>query len=425
MPAPTLTPAPSPPRPLHLRLTPRELLAAWPPHQPLTALCSDAASPHARWSILARPASTSTYSPATAADALALLRSLLEAPSGHNPKPDEPPFQGGRILALSYDLGRVLEPAVGPAPHAPTTPLILSHDCPDALIYDHARGQWWSVGSPPLPDPAQPASTFTLSTPTPDLPASHYTAAVDRILDYIRAGDAYQVNLAHRLTARFTGSPRSLFLALLRAAAPWYGAYLESPSLTLASASPELFLSYDPATRTLTTRPMKGTRPFTHAADLQHSDKDAAELNMITDLMRNDLGRVSELGSVRVQTPRALEQHNTLAQTTSTVTSTLRAGLTLADALAATFPGGSITGCPKIRAMQIIDELEPAPRAFYCGAIGYVSATGHAAFSIAIRTATLRGGTLHYSTGAGITIGSDPEAEYQETLDKAAILQRL
>jgi para-aminobenzoate synthetase component 1 len=424
VPAPALPQSPSPLRTLDLRLTPEQALAAWPAAEPLAALVSAGESPHARWTILARPGQGTAFNPTSPDEARAVLHELVDVTS--TPAADEgPPFRAGRFLALSYDLGRVLEPAVGPAPH----PLDIAHihalDCDDALIHDHAHARWWSVGNPPALAHDQPRAAFALSAPTPDQPARAYTAAVERILEYIRAGDVYQVNLAHRLTSTFRGCPRALFLSLLRSASPWYGAYLETAGGVIASASPELFLSYDPTTRTLTTRPMKGTRPFSHAADLEHSEKDAAELNMITDLMRNDLGRVCALGSVRVQTRRALERHNTLAQTTSTVTGTLRAGLTLADALAATFPGGSVTGCPKIRAMQIIDELEPSPRGFYCGAIGYVSATGHASFSIAIRTAIIRAGTLHYSTGAGITIDSDPQAEYQETLDKAAILHRL
>ncbi len=415
--------APKSIRSLDLRLSPEQALAAWPHDQPLAALSSSGESPHARWSILARPRSSSAFNPVTPRHASDILHELLD--TGTPPDDDGPPFRGGRILALSYDLGRVLEPASGSAPFPLDTFHIHAFECDDALIYDHAEAKWWALGEPPALDADQGVGAFTLSPFIPEQSAEQYKDAVARIIEYIRAGDVYQVNLAHRLTAGFSGSPRAFYQSLLRAAGPWYGAYLETADGIVASASPELFLAYDPATRTLTTRPMKGTRPYAHAADLERSDKDAAELNMITDLMRNDLGRVSELGSVRVQTARAMERHNTLAQTTSTVTGTLRRGMTLADALGAAFPGGSITGCPKIRAMQIIDELESAPRAFYCGAIGYVSRSGHAAFNIAIRTAVIRGRTLRYAVGAGITIDSDPEAEYQETLDKAGILHRL
>jgi para-aminobenzoate synthetase component 1 len=266
---------------------------------------------------------------------------------------------------------------------------------------------------------------FAVSRPRPDHPPAAFTRSVERALEYIRAGDVYQVNLAHRLTAQFEGSTRAFFAALMAGARPWYGAYLETPEGAVCSASPELFLTYDPATRRLTTRPMKGTRPASLAAELAASEKDTAELNMITDLMRNDIGRVSELGSVAVQQQRNFELHNQLVQTTSTVTGTLRAGLTFTDALLSAFPGGSVTGCPKVRAMQIIDELELSGRGMYCGAIGYISRSGHAAFNIVIRTAVIEGDRLTYHAGAGIVVDSDPAAEWQETLDKAGILTRL
>jgi para-aminobenzoate synthetase component 1 len=262
------------------------------------------------------------------------------------------------------------------------------------------------------------------------LAANAYREKVARVIEYIRAGDVYQVNLAHHLEAEFSGSSRGFFLELAAGAEPWYGAYVEGPSGAVCSASPELFLAYDPASRRVTTRPMKGTRRASAPdRELLFSQKDAAELNMITDLMRNDLGRVCELGSVRVDHKRDLERHATreaaLLQTTATVSGLVRRGTSLRDLFAATFPGGSITGAPKIRAMQIISELEGRPRGVYCGSIGFISDSGPAAFNIAIRTASISSGIISYGVGAGIVADSDPAAEWQETLDKAGVFLRV
>jgi para-aminobenzoate synthetase component 1 len=194
-----------------------------------------------------------------------------------------------------------------------------------------------------------------------------------------------------------------------------------------------LFLSFDPATRELVTRPMKGTRPAGGAAALSESPKDRAELAMIVDLMRNDLGRVCRLGSVRVDEARVIERHGTgpseIVQATATVRGEVPAGASAWDVLRGTFPGGSVTGAPKIRAMQIIDELEPVARGPYCGAMGFVSDSGHMAFNLAIRTALISGhgdvrgrieGEVSYSVGAGIVADSRAEEEWEETLQKAA-----
>jgi len=422
-------------RPLDLPLAPEAVLTRWPEREPLAVLWSGgSAGPHARWTVLARPSRSETATPGTAAEAKSFLDRWLCPSSGAMttssslwkgiPDAEVPKFRGGVIVALSYDLGRVLEPAVGASRHR-GAPTCFACECADAVIFDHARGRWWALGEPPALAKGPVGEFMINGNPELRVTAAAYAAGVDRVLEYIRAGDVYQVNLAHRTSARFSGSGRAFFVALVKEARPWYGAYVETGEGAVASASPELFLSYDPATRRLTTRPMKGTRPATRAGELETSEKDRAELNMITDLMRNDIGRVSELGSVTVESARNFERHNTLVQTTSTVSGTLRPGLTIADALAATFPGGSVTGCPKIRAMQIIDELEDSPRGFYCGSIGYVSRSGHAAFNIAIRTAVIRGGELTYHAGAGIVIDSDPAAEWQETLDKAGILRRV
>lgn len=258
-----------------------------------------------------------------------------------------------------------------------------------------------------------------------------YVEAVARAVELIHAGDMYQVNLTHALVGAFEGSTRALFADLARASSPAMGCYLELPPLpdgrrrAVLSLSPELFVRYDAATRTLTTEPMKGTRPGTAEglSDLREAGKDKAELAMIVDLMRNDLGRVSAIGSVRVDEPRMLVHHGPreggVWQASARVSGRLRDGLTLDDALRALLPAGSITGAPKVRAMQVIYEMEPTPRGPYCGAIGSIDEDGNAELAVGIRTAVVLGDEIRYSVGAGIVAESDPQLEWAETLAKA------
>lgn len=271
-----------------------------------------------------------------------------------------------------------------------------------------------------------------------------YERAVERVVEYIAAGDVFQANIAHRLTGSFTGSPRALAADLLDQLGSWYAACIEplTPGSAVLSASPELFLEFEPESRRIVTRPIKGTLAVRRPpVELLESEKDAAELAMIVDLMRNDLGRVCEYGSVRVEEARSIERHGGVGaaedagvhHSVATVSGRLRDDRDFADLLGATFPPGSITGAPKIRAMQIIDEVEPVRRGPYCGAVGYISDCGRAAFNVAIRTACV---TTHcdapqperfddlraevdYAVGAGIVADSTPESEWRETLAKA------
>jgi para-aminobenzoate synthetase component I len=395
----------------------------------------------ARWSLLGRV--SSQFIPrASSADSLRRLLAVHPhlphaIPTAAAGDADTPPFSAGWFYALSYELGAIFEPA---AQHrtlrdSPTWPLLVSQRVDDGYIFDHLRKVWWAFGAPPaLREQALPL-TCEVGTLTSEMGQAGYMERVQRVLAYIRAGDVYQVNLAHCMRAAFAGSPRALFARLMHAAQPWFGACMEfdddQTPCAIASASPELFIKYDPVSRRVTTRPMKGTRVAdadkSLAPDLRDSVKDQAELTMIVDLMRNDLGRVAELGSVRVETPRTIETHGSqragVLQATATVSARVLDGLTWLDLLRAIFPGGSVTGAPKIRAMQIINELEPTPRGPYCGAVGYISDSGHATFNIAIRTALLREGTLSYSVGAGLVADSDPLAEWQETLVKASVLR--
>ena len=387
------------------------------------------------------------------------------------------PFVGGWMVALGYELGRSIEPtAAGTAERvdADWPWSIVLWRVPGALAYEHGAERWWSVGEANaalldrlrMPSGDANAETYEMAEPMPARSRAEYLAAVARGVEYIHAGDCFQVNLSHRIRAGFRGSPRGLFGAMLDAASPWYGAYLEVPTAgglhAAMSVSPELFLEYRATTRSVTTRPIKGTRAGrTDPSELRSSIKDRAELAMIIDLMRNDLGRVCEIGSVRVDEEQAIERHgypgspnrvppsgspaspSRKSQTrfgepgysepdhpntgvhhgVATIRGTLRADRSAADLLRATFPGGSITGAPKVRAMQIIEELEPTPRGLYTGAIGYLSDCGNLSLNIAIRTAVVRSGQLTFGAGAGIVADSIPEQEWQETLDKAGFLR--
>jgi para-aminobenzoate synthetase component 1 len=261
---------------------------------------------------------------------------------------------------------------------------------------------------------------------TSNLSRAHFVAAVERVQKYIRAGDIYQVNLSQRLTAARNLSGWEMFERLSTVSPAPFSAFLDCGDFQIASSSPEQFLRMSGAQ--IVTRPIKGTRPRdadpTHDAqlayELQTSPKELAELVMITDLLRNDLGRVSEYGSVQAPELAKLERFAQVQHLVSTVEGRLRNDMTHFAAFASCFPGGSITGAPKFRAMEIIDELEPVSRGPYCGAIGYLGFNRESQLSIAIRTAVCKEGLAHFNVGAGIVADSNPGAEYEETLVKAA-----
>jgi para-aminobenzoate synthetase component 1 len=266
---------------------------------------------------------------------------------------------------------------------------------------------------------------------TSNISRAEFIAAVLRAQEYIRAGHIYQVNLSHRLSAPCDVSAWELFQKLSAVSPAPFAAYLDchtgSPGgrFGIVSSSPEQFLRMSGGH--IVTRPIKGTRPRDADAtrdaqlayELQTSPKELAELVMITDLLRNDLGRVCEYGSVQVPDLARLEKFAQVQHLVSTVEGRLRSGVTHFAAFASCFPGGSITGAPKFRAMEIIDELEPASRGPYCGAIGYLGFNRESHLSIAIRTAISRPGAAHFNVGAGIVADSNPESEYEETLAKA------
>jgi aminodeoxychorismate synthase component I len=262
--------------------------------------------------------------------------------------------------------------------------------------------------------------------PTSNLSRVDFIAAVERAQHYIRAGDIYQVNLSQRLTTPCNFSGWEFFEKLSAVSPAPFSAFLDCDDFQIVSSSPEQFLRMSGSH--IVTRPIKGTRPRDAdptrdaqlAYELQTSAKELAELVMITDLLRNDLGKVCDFGSVQVPGLAKLEKFAQVQHLVSTVEGRLRENVTHFAAFASAFPGGSITGAPKFRAMEIIDELEPVSRGPYCGAIGYLGFNRESQLSITIRTAVCRDGLAHFNVGAGIVADSNPEAEYEETLAKAA-----
>lgn len=357
-----------------------------------------------------------------------------------------PPFQGGALGYWGYDLGRHLERLPAWAEDDLGLPEMHLGFYDWALAHDSLTGRSWLISSG-LPDGAgrraearaeevmrRLESGLPDAAPTPvhaaaslksNFTRESYMAAVQRVKEYLEAGDAYQVNLSQRFRAPFEGAPWDLYLRLRQANPAPFAAYLGLPDVDVLSASPEEFLRLEEGR--VRVRPIKGTRPVGRtpeetarlARELLASEKERAENVMIVDLLRNDIGRVCRIGSVAVPSLFAVEQHPTVLHLVSTVTGELLPSTDAVGLLRACFPGGSVTGAPKVRAMEIIEELEPVRRGIYCGAIGYVSFAGDMAASIAIRTLVLTRGEAFLQVGGGIVADSDPESEYQETLHKA------
>lgn len=350
------------------------------------------------------------------------------------------PFMGGAVGFLSYDYGRRIERVPTIAEDDRSIPDMHFGFYDGIAALDHQSGRLHLVALGIRSDPDDVIdelrdivftdrtaldSGFEFGDWSWNLSEEAFTAAVESIRGYIASGDVYQVNLSRRAQCQFEGDPVALY-QLLRTGNPApYGAYLNIGDLQLISTSPEQFLRK--RGRSLETRPIKGTRPrgkdpredaaFAHALNL--SEKDRAELLMIVDLERNDLGRVSSYGSVRVSDLYHLEHYAKVMHQTARVHGELAEGNDVFDCIRALFPGGSITGAPKIRAMEIIEELEPTRRGAYCGSMGYIGFDGDAEFNIAIRSMHIKDSRLDYQVGSGIVWDSVPEAEYAETVDKA------
>lgn len=356
-----------------------------------------------------------------------------------------PPFTGGLVGAVAYDLARRLEPVgdialddravVDLDLRVAETVVALAPGGGEALLVQRpllssgerlrevARSIRDRLGGPaPAHHGSPPRAPRRVET---TLPAAAYRAAVERALAHIGAGDVFQVNLAQRLSAPWGGSPWQLYRELRSRSPAPHGAVVPLGGGTVVSISPETFLRA--RGRHVTTCPVKGTRPRAAdpdddrrlAAELTSSAKDRAENVMIVDVERNDLGRVCETGSVVVPRLAELSAHPTVWHLESEVTGRLRAGCGWGDLLRACFPCGSVTGAPKVRAMQLIEALEPVRRGVYCGAVGFLSA-GHLRLSVGIRTAMLHGDVADYGAGGGIVADSVPADEHAESLDKAA-----
>jgi para-aminobenzoate synthetase component I len=410
--------------------------------------------------------------------ALGAVRQLL-APYRTDAIDGLPPFQGGAAGYLAYDWGLSLERL--PSPRFDDLGLddvvIGLYDW--VLAWDHVANKTWLISTglaaapearaaraaeraaqvkavlergrsrgEPLVSPVaagEPEGSPLRTGSAPSFPVDggwwtdlalrssftrpDYLRAVARVREYIYAGDIFQANLSQRFEAPFAQDPWTFYRTLRRVNPAPFGAFFDVPGAPVLSTSPERFLRVSAAGH-VETRPIKGTRargmgPEHDAAlgqALTESAKDRAENLMIVDLMRNDLSRVCAPGTVRASELFALERYATVHHLVSTVVGDLAPGFDAFDLLRAAFPGGSITGAPKLRAMEIIAELEPSRRGVYCGSLGYWSTTGEMDTSIAIRTAVVRDGRIYFSAGGGIVTDSDPEQEYQETLDKVRAL---
>ena len=363
------------------------------------------------------------------------------------------PFTGGAVGYLGYDLKHSVErlPRIARRDQSFPDMRLAFHD--RLLAHDDETGLWYaavaSLGPAGAggPDAAfdglkrvldAASSLSPHEPPAPGRPArdvranmtrERYLRSVERVIEYIAAGDIFQANFTQRFECEVEGGPVELYLRLRRRNPAPFATYLEAGGgRAVLSSSPERFLAL--RGREIETRPIKGTRPRgstpeedgRNARELLASAKDAAELAMIVDLERNDLGRVADYGSVRVAEARVLEEYPTVFHLVSTVTGRLAGGQDTVDLLRASFPGGSITGAPKIRAMEIIEELEPTARSVYTGAAGYLDFGGDLDLNIVIRTMLCAAGHVTYQVGGGIVADSDPAAEYDESLAKGRAL---
>jgi para-aminobenzoate synthetase component 1 len=355
------------------------------------------------------------------------------------------PFRGGAIGYFGYDLGRRLE----------RLPVLAAADVPMpdlavgvydwAVVVDHEARRTWLVGlgrDPRTfaswhelvarlerPSPGRTAAPFrVLSRASSSVSRSQYADAFGKVQRHIRDGDCYQVNLTQRFHARAEGDAWHAYLKLREINPAPFAAYLDFPDGKVLSSSPELFLRV--TGERVETKPIKGTRPRSAdrardralADELRASPKDRAENVMIVDLLRNDLGKSCAPGSIHVSKLFDIETFASVHHLVSTVEGRLAPGKDALDLLEGCFPGGSITGAPKLRAMQIIEALEPQRRGVYCGCIGYVGCDGNLDLNIAIRTLVQYGDTIYAWAGGGLVADSDVDAEYQESLDKAAAM---
>jgi aminodeoxychorismate synthase component I len=329
------------------------------------------------------------------------------------------------IGAIAYELGNVLEPR----PRLRRTPdvsLVVLSSYRRSATFDATDGRWTA----PVPSERGDSRPFRASCPRPLMDFGGYEERFRRLQEWIAAGDVYQANLSVGFEAAFDGDPAGLYESLAQVSPVPYGAYVDCGDLKLLCNSPELFLAR--RGRRLVTRPIKGTRPRGRSpaedarlvAELRRDPKERAEHVMIVDLERNDLGRIARTGTVTVEGLESVETYATLHHLESVVAGEASPKLSFSRILRAVFPGGSITGAPKIRAMEILEELEPTARGFYTGAILHYPPSGDFTMNVAIRTATIVGSRIRFAAGGGIVADSRAEAEYEECLLKAGAFLR-
>jgi len=434
--------------------------------QPAILGGGDLESPHHRFSCWAAEPLEIVEIPAYNPCPLASLEAAL---ARYRLEPGQPPFLpgnlfcGGWIGYLSYDLGPV---AIEPMPISTQDdlgmPLVRLGFYDHCIVCDHQQRTTYLIAlqipgdevpaaqkldrlnhrlSQAAREPTPPCCPGAMGAGIPpetcsNMTRDQYLYAIHRIKQYIIDGETYQINFSQRFARPFTGNPLDLFAWQNTYNPSPYAAYLAWPGWSLVSASPEMFL--DVHAGRVSTRPIKGTRPRvlpqdthqaaaaaanrSHRQALEQSEKERAELDMIIDLERNDLARICRPGTRTVVQPRFIEAYATVYHAMATISGRLRDTVTFCDILKATFPGGSITGAPKIRSMQIIDETEPTARGAYTGSIGFISINGSACLNIAIRTIIIANDIAYVQTGGGIVADSVPEAEYRETLTKARAL---
>ncbi len=355
------------------------------------------------------------------------------------------PFNGGAMGYFAYDLGRRFERLPVMADDDIGIPEMAVGIYDWAVVVDHANRRSWLVDAAPdaqnarrlkalftLPPSASNGRRFKArGNMRTTLEGTAYVRAFERIQHYIREGDCYQVNLARRFSVSVEGDPWSAYLRLRRLNPAPHAGYMNLPFMQVLSSSPERFLRVRQGV--VETKPIKGTRPRSGdpredrrlADTLRHSIKDRAENVMIVDLLRNDLGKNCAIGSVEVPALFEIESFSSVHHLVSTVRGRLAEGKGPLDLLRGCFPGGSITGAPKLRAMEIIEALEPCRRTLYCGAMGYIGFDGSMDTNIAIRTLLHIDGTVHFWAGGGIVADSSVTEEYQECEDKVATIRRL
>ena len=399
----------------------------------------------ARYDILtAHPHNTLRHVENAAGDPFTQLRKELGAPV--QPVANVP-FAGGALGIWGYDLASPVFAEPGVAQDAEQQPEMAIGIYDWALLLDHQQHTARVVSHQRYPETAQllpqimrrlqqgqavPPDNFRVHGKiASNFTTDSYSRAFASIQDYLKAGDCYQVNLAQRFSAAASGDALCAYLSFRRSSPAPYSAFLNLPDAQILCASPESFLRVQNGR--VVTRPIKGTRPRSSdlqqdarfAAELQKHPKDRAENLMIVDLLRNDLGKSCEPGSVRVPELFGIESFSNVHHLVSTVEGRLAAGRDAIDVLRDCFPGGSVTGAPKLRAMQIIKQLEPDRRGVYCGTIGYVGFDGNMDSNIVIRTLVYSNDEVRCWAGGGIVADSDEKAEYQETMDKASAMLKL